>query len=217
MTPTPTLDAQRTDQLRSFLTVEAAADAARRQPVLTPARRRVAVGTAAALLLAGGLVAVQSVGGPAPAAIAVEVAGEWTTVRLVDIDADPDAVVAQLRDAGFTAERQTLDVVRTEDGDGFSVSVEDSADSAGIIAMAVGGEGGEHGVVGLTVALPEGTELAPPPEGADVPGAQAGGSPTGEPTSRPPRRTGRWPTTASSPRASGSRPTAGSRSGPAPT
>ena len=151
--------------------------------MLTPARRRVVVGATAALLLAGGLVAVQSVGGPAPAAIAVEVAGEWTTVRLVDIDADPDAVVAQLRDAGFTAERQTLDVVRTEDGDGFSVSVEDSADSAGIIAMAVGSEGGEHGVVGLTVAVPEGTELAPPPEGGEVPGAQAGGSPTGEPTS----------------------------------
>jgi len=162
MTPTPTLDAQRTDQLRSFLTVEAAADAARRRPVLTPARRRLVVGATAALLLAGGLVAVQSVGGSAPAAIAVEVDGEWTTVRIADIDADPDAVVADLRDAGFDAERRTLEVLRTDDGNRVAVGLGDDApDGArGAVSVGGGGEGGAHGLVGLSVTLPD--DVAPP-------------------------------------------------------
>lgn len=162
MTSTPTLDAQRTDQLRSFLTVEAAADAARRHPVLTPARRRVAVGTAAALLLAGGLVAVQSVGGPTPAAIAVEVDGDWTTVRIVDIDADPDAVVAELRAAGFAAERRPLQVTSTDDGVSVMSQITDDGETgAGVVAFARRGEdSGAYGVVSLTVSLPEG--VAPP-------------------------------------------------------
>ncbi|HEV7722420.1 MAG TPA: hypothetical protein VGO60_14100 [Iamia sp.] len=159
MTSTPTLDTQRTDQLRSFLTVEAAADAARRPPVLTPARRRVVVGAAAALLLAGGLVGAQSVGGSAPAAIAVEVDGEWTTIRLVDIDADPDAVVADLIAAGFDAERQTLEVI-TVDGDDVLVGTEDDAavGARGFVTIGAG-EGGERGLVGLSVTLPE--DVAP--------------------------------------------------------
>jgi hypothetical protein len=166
MTSTPTLDPERTDQIRSFLVVEAAADAARRPPVLTPARRRVAVGAAAALLLAGGIVAVQAVGGDAPAAIAVEVDGEWTTIRLVDIDADPDAVVADLIAAGFTAERQPLEVIETDGGSLSSVHVTDEHGGDGVVALAHGRQGGgAHGIVGLTVSVPEG--VSPPPP--DVP------------------------------------------------
>ena len=168
MTPTPILDPQRTDQLRSFLVVEAAADAARRPPVLTPARRRIAAGAAAALLIAGGIVAVQAVGGDAPAAIAVEVDGEWTTIRLVDIDADPDAVVADLIAAGFDAERQLLPVITVDtDGRTLTHEVESDRSGAGVVAITHGGEdGGAHGLVGLSVSLPEDADLPAPPTGA---------------------------------------------------
>lgn len=163
MTPTPTLDPQRTDQLRTFLVVEAAASAPARRPVLTPARRRVLAGATAVLVLGGAFVAAEAVGGPAPAAIAVEVDGEWTTVRIVDIDADPDAVVAQLREAGFAAERRSLPVVRTDDG-GMEVTHEGGA-GAGVVGFVHSGEGGgAYGLVGLSVTLPPDLTPAGPPE-----------------------------------------------------
>ncbi len=173
MTSTPTLDPERTDQIRSFLVVEAAADAARRPPVLTPARRRVAVGAAAALLLAGGIVAVQAVGGDAPAAIAVEVDGEWTTIRLVDIDADPDAVVADLIAAGFDAERQLLPVITVDtDGRTLTHEVESDRSGAGVVAITHAREdGGAHGIVGLSVSLPEDVRPPAPPGAPEHGGA----------------------------------------------
>jgi hypothetical protein len=118
------------------------------------------------LVLGGAFVTAEAVGGPAPAAIAVEVDGEWTTVRIVDIDADPDAVVAQLREAGFPAERQPLPVVRTDGGMTVVHEAPEAESGAGVVGFVHGddGDGGAHGLVGLSVTLP--SDLAPdgPPE-----------------------------------------------------
>jgi hypothetical protein len=174
MTTTPTLDPERTDRLRTFLVTEAAADvaagSAARRPTLTPARRRALAGAVAVLVLGGAFVAAEAVGGPAPAAIAVEVDGEWTTIRLVDIDADPDAVVAELVAAGFAAERQTLEVVHREGSEVTEYSVYDVSDPDAPAVVGVGsvGEGGDRGLVGLSVQLPEGAV----PAGAPVSGGR---------------------------------------------
>lgn len=187
MSTTPTLTPERTDQLRTFLVVEAASSTAAGTPARRAPRRRLALGVATVALLAGGLVAAQAVGGPAPAAIAVEVDGGWTTVRLTDIDADPDAVVADLRDAGFRAEHRPFRVERSGDsvmiGEGIdgdevegSVVVSDAEDIGPSVAGVVGdgsGEGGEHGVVGLSVSLPEGA--LPPVDDQAMAEAVAGG------------------------------------------
>src|SRR4051794_39727263 len=106
MPTTPTLDDDRTAQLRTFLTVEAArslADGSADHPAPFLARhRRVAAGAAAATLLGGGIFAVTAItGGPGPAhvdqAVAISVDDGWTTIDLLDVHADPDAVLAQLR------------------------------------------------------------------------------------------------------------------------
>lgn len=114
-----TLVAERTDQVRTFLTVEAAADVASVPP--SPVRRRLVAGTVAALLLAGGLVAATSIGGPAPSAVAYETVDGWTTIRLVDAEADPEAVVQELVAAGFDAERRDPEVLQSGGGQVFSV------------------------------------------------------------------------------------------------
>ncbi len=181
---TPTLDPERTDRLRTFLVVEAASSAAAATPARrSPAvRRSLAAGAAGAVLVAGGLVVASASAGdgparPGPAAegraapsseatpstaldletIALTRADGWTTVSLTDIDADPDAVVADLQAAGFTVERRSLAVV--DDGAGGRwVEVEggdgDDPQVAGIVTAASGG------VVGLSATLPEGELLA---------------------------------------------------------
>ncbi len=107
MTTTPTLDTDRTDQLRTFLVTEAAADAASSSsPAHRPHRVRLVVGIAAAVLLAGAITVGTSLGGPGAEradAVAIEQADGWTTVRLIDIDADPQAVVDELQAAGIDA------------------------------------------------------------------------------------------------------------------
>ncbi|HMJ77999.1 MAG TPA: hypothetical protein VK507_18600, partial [Iamia sp.] len=114
--------------------------------------------------------------------------GEWTTVRIADIDADPDTVVADLREAGFTAERRALEVIRPVDGQGagvvFAPAGEETADV--VVGFGHSQDGGAHGLVGLSVSLPAGTELPAPPAGAPdhggaeveaepVPSASSGG------------------------------------------
>jgi hypothetical protein len=114
-TSEPTLDAERLARLRTFLVVQAAADAV--QPVgisaaglLGTGSRRFIAGTAVALLLGGGLFTANALaGGPGPTridqAVAITEDDGWTTIRVVDLDADPDAVVAQLEAAGIPAIR----------------------------------------------------------------------------------------------------------------
>lgn len=165
VTVTPTLDVERTAQLRTFLTVEAAADAARTPSVglLGTGRRRVLVGAAAALLLGGSLFAADAiVGAPGPAGVAsaVEITQEdgWTTVRLLDLDADPDDVVAQLEAAAIPVRRVPVPVTMGPDGT-RTVTVEDmnaaagmpTGDGATVYAGATGGVG-ERGLVALSVS-----------------------------------------------------------------
>jgi hypothetical protein len=106
VTHTPTLDPHRLDQLRTFLVSEAAGqvtDAQRRSPVRSRSRRLV-VGAVATVALGGGLVAVSTVHpGGTDAALAITTEGEWTSVRMVDAEADPQAVVDELVAAGIDA------------------------------------------------------------------------------------------------------------------
>lgn len=106
MTHTPTLDPHRLDQLRTFLVSEAAGQVtdAQRRPLVGSRSRRFAVGAVTAVALGAGLVAVSTVrpGGTDPA-LAITTEGEWTSVRMVDVDADPQAVVDELVAAGIDA------------------------------------------------------------------------------------------------------------------
>ena len=104
----------------------------------------------AAVLLAGGLLASTAIigsPGATPAdAVAIEESGGWINVRLVDVDADPDAVVEQLRAAGIDARVTT-------------------AGEAGL----VGGGTGEAGITGLSVETPDGTGAGMVSVSADAP------------------------------------------------
>lgn len=143
--PTITLDDERTDQLRTFLTVEAAADlaagtGARRASVRSD-WRRLALGALAAVLLGGALLAsttiVGSPGASRADAVAIEEAAGWINIRIVDVDADPEAVVDELRAAGIDAE------------------VSDPAE-AGMVAAGPGAGAAASGSTGLSVETPDG-------------------------------------------------------------
>lgn len=178
-TSAPTLDAERTGQLRTFLTVEAAADAATARPIRSHGRRRLVGGIAAAFLLGAGLFAANAIaGGPGPAqvgsanALSIETDGGWTTVRIEDIDADPQAVLDELHDAGIAAELDRLAV----SSDGGAVSVGSGAGEAGVVGM-VGSGHGDRGLVGLSVSLPAGAALpALPGPSSDEPQASTSDS-----------------------------------------
>lgn len=103
-----TLDGDRADRFGTFLTVEAAADAATMRSAHRSPRRRIAVGTVAAGALAAGLIAVTGVvGGPGPAAVspavAIEQADGWTTISITDPTASPTQIAAALEAAGIEA------------------------------------------------------------------------------------------------------------------
>ena len=131
-TTTPTLDRDRTDQIRTFLAVTAAADMATTSAngphrASSTRRRRLVGGVAAALVLGGGLFAANAViGGPGPArtprAVAVESNGGWTTIRLLDAQADPQAVVDQLEAAGIDARAvDAAHAAEAMEAQGFSI------------------------------------------------------------------------------------------------
>jgi len=105
MTHTANLTPDRLDQLRTFLVAEAVADttASRRRTGLASQRRRVAMGAVAAVLLGGGIVVSTLVPGGTDAALAITTEGDWTTVRLADVEADARAVVDELVAAGIDA------------------------------------------------------------------------------------------------------------------
>lgn len=101
-----TLDGDRADRFGTFLTVEAAADAASMRSAHRSPRRRAVAGIAAAGVLAAGLLAVTSVvGGPGPAtvqaAVAIEQANGWTTISITDPDASPAQIEAALEAVGI--------------------------------------------------------------------------------------------------------------------
>ena len=153
---TATIDAERIDRLRTFLTTEAGADLAGSLPTPFLARhRRLAAGAAAAVVLGGGIVAVNAVtggpGGPnAAQAVAISQEDGWTTVRLVDIDADPSAVVHELEAAHIPVTTKTI---HARSGDDGTMTVDsDDVGNEGTIGMMAMGAAGDHGIVGLSVA-----------------------------------------------------------------
>ncbi len=165
----PTLDHQRIDQLRTFLTVEAAADvAARRAPTAHRGRRRLLGGVVAATALGVGLFAAAAIGGgprsgPASVqtahAVSIEQAAPgWTKVTIADVDADPDAVVAELQAAGIDARRETLPVERDEQGRLLLRSFDRAGEDGhgfSMVGLADTGSAGEGGLAGLTVEAPD--------------------------------------------------------------
>lgn len=176
-TSTAVLDPERTAQLRTFLTVEAAADVAHhRVGAGRPAGRRFALAALAALVLGGGLFLANAlVGGPGPAdvpaAVAIEAAPDgWTTVRLVDIDADPQAVVDQLEAAGIPATIDRLDVVTSTGPDGevmISSYRGDDEPTAGAVVIGAATDGdGSPAIAGLSVAHAGSQPVAAPADGA---------------------------------------------------
>lgn len=167
---TAVLDDDRTAQLRTFLTVEAAADLASGRSAATSwafGRRRLAVGMVAAVVLGGALFTANAlVGGPGPArtpqAVAISTDDGWTSVRITDINADPQAVVDQLQAAGISAHVEELPV----SGDGpVTIGNGSSGGAAFGTFQAQTGEAGEHGLAGLSVSMPK--SAAPHPPSAD--------------------------------------------------
>lgn len=199
MNATPTLDPERTDQLRTFLTTEAAADAAVTSPARRPRHLRLAVGVTAAVLLAGSLTVASALTGTGsePAdAVAIEQADGWITVRLIDVDADPQAVVDELRAAGIEARVGDADEVGTSAAGVTGLSAESTDGSVGVGMLsavptgAASGDGsagdapvgdaepievdGASGVVGTTETVPAGTPTDPSAgEAIELPAAEA--------------------------------------------
>lgn len=181
----PTLDHQRTDELRTFLTVEAAADLAsrRRSAPARRGRRHLVGGIVAAAVMGAGLFAAAAIaGGPGsgPAsvetahAVAIEPAAPgWTKLSIEDIDADPDAVVAELQRAGIDARREALAIERDEEGrltlDSFDTSQLDRQQDGGGFSIVGLGEAGDEGLRGLTVSAPG---AGPAPLSQDLGGDQ---------------------------------------------
>jgi hypothetical protein len=180
---TSTLDAERTDQLRTFLTVEAAADAVAPARSAHPGRRRLVGGIAAAVVLGAGLFSAASIaGGPASGPARVETAHAvaieqgapgWTKISIADIDADPDAVVAELTAAGIDARREALPITRDAEGRLTLESFDKAGppqDGTGGITMVGIGSGGEQGLAGLSVSSPS---AGPSPKGTGATPAEA--------------------------------------------
>jgi hypothetical protein len=126
MTHTPTLDPDRFQQLRTFLIVEATAQAAdvRRRTLVGSRRRRLVVGAVAVIALSGVLAVSTLRPGGTDRALAITTEGEWTTVRLSDIDADAQAVVDELVAAGINARIASRDQdPTTAPGDGVTTEI----------------------------------------------------------------------------------------------
>ena len=140
----PTIDDERHAQLRSYLLreVSPAADVAL-VPRGHPHRRPLLVTGLAAVLAAAGLTtAAMFTGGPtgtpaAEAAVAIEHEEGWTTIRLLDVNADPDAVLAELLSAGIDARIHTYDDLYTEARDTGTEILYMNAATDGTVTLAV--------------------------------------------------------------------------------
>jgi hypothetical protein len=174
----PTLDDARHAQLRSYLIreVSPAADIAPTPRRQNHRRPLLATGVATVLAAAGLTIGAVFTAGPtgtpaAEAAVAIEHQDGWTTIRLLDVNADPDAVLAQLQSAGIDARIDTHDSLYTEPPDTGTETIVHIGDTAPV------------GVVSLAVVIPP--ELAPaviPPSDAVPPPDDAtdGTDPVGE-------------------------------------
>lgn len=168
---TSTLDPERAQQMRSFLLDEvrhspAVAPSAARSRSVPSTGRRVLVGIGAASMIGAGLFGVNAVvGGPGPAAVdqavAIETEGAWTTIRLKDPDATPEAVLAQLEAAGIAARIEEVPTDPSDSVVGYMNSglsftsgpaTPSSEGAAGQVVLPAAGEGG---LVALTVSLPD--------------------------------------------------------------
>jgi hypothetical protein len=154
----PTLDDARHAQLRSYLIreVSPAADIAPTPRRHAHRRPLLATGVATVLAAAGLTIGAVFTAGPtgtpaAEAAVAIEHQDGWTTIRLLDVNADPDAVLAQLQSAGIDARIDTHDNVYT-----------DARDTGTVI---LGMDAAPDGAVALAVVIPPelAPEAAPPP------------------------------------------------------
>lgn len=137
---TATLDPERTDQLRTFLVVEAAADLAQarsaRQGRAGTTVRRLAIGGMAAALLVVSLIALDAgtrSNDHRAEAISITREDGWTTLKLNDPGADADDVLAELHAAGIRAKA-------VPDGTNPAWEVEPGS---GIAATGVGTEAAE--------------------------------------------------------------------------
>ena len=191
---TAVLDHDRTAQVRMFLTVEAAADVASGGSTATSwasGRRRLAVGVVAAVVLGGALFTANAlVGGPGvartPQVVAITEDDGWTTVRITDIDADPQAVVDQLEAAGISA--HVSKIPASEDGGPVTIGNGTSGGAAFGTFHARSGGPGDHGLAGLSVSMPESAVAHPPSGDTGTPATHTSGSPTsGSSTSGSPR------------------------------
>lgn len=112
-----TLDPERTDQLRTLVTVRAAAESAASLAPPPHRGRRVAAGVVAAGVLGGAIFTATSLAGSPGApdtpltrveqANALEIrksSDGWTSIDIKDIDADPADVVRELEAAGINAQ-----------------------------------------------------------------------------------------------------------------
>lgn len=125
-------------------------------------RPRVLVGAAAtaavAAVLAGVLTTVPG-GAPPAAAVAIDEEGGWTTVRIVDPDAAPEAVLAELEAAGIDARIERID---RPDGPAIG-TLPDGGDFA-----VIGFDGDDTGLIGITIDVaavlpdPDPSEPSPP-------------------------------------------------------
>jgi hypothetical protein len=155
--------------VQRFLVREATASTldpvAHRRP---QARRVVAAGAVAACIGLGIVAAGALVGGPgAPApAAAVAVATEdgWTTVRVLDPDADPADILADLEAAGIEASIKVVPPL--QDGDTLHVSV--GPEESGVGTAMATMEPGRQGLIGLTVNTPD-ISFGPSPADAGHP------------------------------------------------
>ncbi|MGB3412868.1 MAG: hypothetical protein WBA45_16940 [Microthrixaceae bacterium] len=172
-----TLDAERTDQLRTLLTAEATANTASISDGYGFARRRLLIGGVAATLIIGaGVFTVASNAGSPPSgsvvasnaggspsgpvmvktacAVTIEkAAGGWTTLSIADINADPDAVVAELQAAGIEARKEPLGLLSDADGRLLLSRDQIAVDRSSLTMLGIS-DVGDSGLAGLTVQAP---------------------------------------------------------------
>lgn len=171
-----TLDAERTDHLRTLLTAEAAASTASTSGGYRFASRRLLIGGVAAALIIGagvftfasnaggppsGSVVASNAGGSPSGPVMVKTAyvtiekaaGGWTTLSIADINADPDAVVAELQAAGIEARKEPLGTLSDADGRLLLSSDQVAVDRSSLTMLGIS-DVGDSGLAGLTVQAP---------------------------------------------------------------
>jgi hypothetical protein len=192
VTDLDTLDDARLDRIGVHLAVTAAADVAATNATTAaaPARpaasrtRRVLGGVALAAILGGGIFGANAILGgpglartPAAVAVAIEQQDGWTTIRILDPEASPATIEAQLRAAGLRVRTETVDLTPDANGevhlaDGATIMPGASGATAGEssfglmgpreFSVATYGSAGPGELFGVSVTFPEMPTLAAP-------------------------------------------------------